>query len=176
MNLHWSIIVFTCPLWMPLIALADSTGVAAKVQIFKCVSDSGSVSLQKTLCRVSERVQPMRLTGDSQANREAANRLAAIQAQTDRNEQAQTRDALAREAYLRAQGNANAAVKLQNKPSVVCPPTFGDVVTMQAPTFTYYDAAGNQQAAQRDMTMKYRSLPTKTYLKNAGRWPKECPQ
>ena len=174
---RWTAIALaTAMIYLPLIALADGSGAAAKVQIFKCVSGSGAVLFQKSPCPNSDRTQIMQLTGDSPSNRDAANRLAARLALDDQDQQAQAFDAKLRADSLRMQAQANTAAKPQVKPPVVCPPTFGDVVTMQAPTVTFTDASGVRRTSQQNMALQYRLLPTKTYLKNAGRWPKECPQ
>jgi len=59
-----------------------------------------------------------------------------------------------------------------------CPPTYEDggayVVanrSVKTPSGSRSKAHSGMRAAWED----YKSLPTKTYLKNAGRWPKGCP-
>ena len=172
-------IVFACALAMPPAMLADSSSAAAKVQIFKCLSATGKLSFQKSPCPATDRAQSIYVAGDSAANKDAAANLAA-QAAVDRAQQEyQSRLLNMQSAYLEAQAQAQAKADAANKarkPPVVCPPTFGDEVTMAAPTTSYYDASGRPHTVVQDMSVQYRFLPTKTYLKNAGRWPKECPQ
>jgi len=157
---------------------ADSSTAATKVVIFKCVSDLGKLSFQKSPCPATDVAQRLRVTGDSQANRDAASQLAARTAaeraqQEQRNKNAQMQ-ANYLQAQAQAQAKANTANTAQQKP-VVCPPVAGDGVTITLPPTEYWDGSKVRRFVPANRALQER-LPTKTYLKNAGRWPDECPQ
>lgn len=155
---------------------ADSNSAAPKVIVFKCLSALGKVSFQKSSCPASDAVQSLRVPGDSQANRDAASQLAARtaaeRAQQERRDQAAQMQAN----YLaaQAQAQANAANAVQAKPPVVCPRIDTDGVRTGRP-IEYWDGTQKRQLAPSNRALEERG-PSKTFLKNAGKWPAGCPQ
>lgn len=169
-------IVLACALVTPVTVCADSSSAAAKVQIFKCVSDSGQLSFQKSPCLATDRAQRLQVAGDSQANRDAASRLA-VQAAADRVAQERRDQAAQMQAnYLAAQAQAqlNAANAAKTKPPVVCPRIDTDGVKTGRP-IEYWDGTQKRRFRPSNQALEVRG-PSKTFLKNAGRWPDECPQ
>ena len=169
-------IVLACALGAPAILPADSTGAAAKVQIFKCVSDTGHLSFQKSPCSITDRAERMHVAGDSQANRDAASRLA-VQAAADSAAQERREQAAQMQAnYLAAQAQAqlNAATAAETKPPVVCPRLDSDGVKTGRP-IVYWDGTQKRRFTPSNQALEARG-PSKTFLKNAGLWPDECPQ
>ena len=176
MNLmsHWYPLIIACFVCGPILAHANSSGAATKVVIFKCVSDSGKLSFQKSPCSVSDVAQRLRVTGDSQANRDAANQLAARTAAERAQQEQRDQDAQMRSDYLQAQVQAQAATAVQTKPPVVCPRIDTDGVRIGRP-IEYWDGTQKRRLGPANVALEERG-PSKTFLKNAGRWPDECPQ
>ena len=59
-----------------------------------------------------------------------------------------------------------------------CPPTYedgGSYVVANRSVKTPSGARSKAHSGMRAAWEDYKSLPTKTYLKNAGLWPKGCP-
>ncbi len=161
---------------MPVTLPADSSSAAAKVQIFKCVSNTGRLSFQKSPCPITDRAERIHIAGDSQANRDAASRLA-VQAAADSAAQERREQAAQMQAnYLAAQAQVqpNAATAAEAKPPVVCPRIDTDGVKTGRP-IVYWDGTQKRRFASSNQAMEERG-PSKTFLKNAGRWPDECPQ
>ena len=169
-------LLFACLVFAPIIARADTNSAAAKVQIFKCVSDTGRLSFQKSPCAASDRAQRLQVSGDSQANRDAANRLAARAAAESAAQERRDQAAQMQANYLAAQAQAqrNAANAAETKPPVVCPRVDTDGVKTGRP-IEYWDGTQKRRFRPSNQALEERG-PSKTFLKNAGLWPDECPQ
>ena len=166
-------IVFAYVLSTPITA---SSGAAAKVQIFKCVTESGKLSFQKSPCPANDRGQRMLLVGDSQANRDAADVVAAQTAADSAAQERRDQAAQIQANYSAAQAQAqlNAANAAKTKPPVVCPRIDTDGVKTGRP-IEYRDATQTRRFRPSNQALEERG-PSKTFLKNAGLWPDECPQ
>ncbi len=176
MNLmsHGYSLFFACLVCASIEVRADSSSAATKVVIFKCLSDSGKLSFQKSPCPGTDVTQRLRVTGDSQANRDAARQLA-VQAAADSAEQKRRDEEQERVDYLAAQAQvrANAANAVQSKPPVVCPRIDSDGV--KTGRLVEYGEGGQKRYRSSNQAFEERGL-SKTFLKNAGLWPDECPQ
>jgi hypothetical protein len=75
----------------------------------------------------------------------------------------------------------NTSYKFRNLPSVAvagCPPTYEDPGVYVVGNKWVRDQHNRRSKARNGMYaawQHYKSLPTKTYLKNQGLWPKHCP-
>jgi hypothetical protein len=78
-------------------------------------------------------------------------------------------------------GSTSGRYKFRNLPSVAhqgCPPTYenpGVYVVGQKWMRDQYNTRSKAPNGMYAAYLHYKSLPTKTYLKNQGLWPKHCP-
>ncbi len=162
-------------LWL-VAALALGLPLQAQVSVYKCVDDQGKVSYQQSPCPELAEQESMSVSGDTEANLAAAEEAAARRLAAERERQrVATRDALVRAAQPQPSATPRPA---PDAPAVKCPATYENPGVLKPKvTDYYYDENGRRQDVydSKELRMRYKSLPTKTYLKNAGLWPKGCP-
>jgi len=155
-----------------------ATALPAQVQVYKCVDAAGKLSFQQSPCPDQAEQHAMSVEGDSEANIAAAESAAKRRlAMEQERQQRATRDALlaAHRPASPSRPDRGAAAK----PAAECPATYENPgVLKPRTTGYYYDEQGRRHDTydQKELYMRYKSLPSKTYLKNTGRWPKGCPE
>lgn len=139
------------------VVLSSGLAVAgARVQAHKCMDAQGRIRYQQQACQPNERAELLQVEGeiDPQRKREAEARMAA--------------NAPAASPPVTAAPVAPAppVAAAQAPPRVVCPPT------QEKPGGA--PARGTDPWAMAINRDWYARLPSRTALKNAGRWPKGC--
>ena len=179
-NSSWSLIL----LWL------FTTSTAAQSPVFRCTGPDQTVVFQARPCPNGSKEQLMRFqSAPTPVAGERPSELSDARQRAKRSV-SRPRRAATPPARANATASAEAPVKGRGKrarrqrlrPSLAhpgCPPTYEDGGSYvigrnwaDTPSGVRINAKTGLRAAWGD----YKSLPTRTYLKNAGKWPDHCPQ
>jgi hypothetical protein len=164
-----------------LIGLADAQ--AGAIGVHKCTDASGRVSYQQQACAATQRADVVVVEGEIDPSRKAA---ADAIARANRPSPAPLSDAewqeLARQRGLPWPDASPAPAPTPVAPKKVrCPDTYDKYFSEPntAPIIGYETVWLGTREEKRPIygtpqNQKFRGLPSKTYLKNAGRWPEGC--
>ncbi len=167
-------LVLVCIFGVSLIGHSIASAAGERVSVYRCMAADGKLSFQQSPCEDAEAEELMQVAGDSQANVDAARRLSEYRAEADM---------AARNTRMREQLQRDQAAAAQPKPPltppkpapVVCPPTYENPGNSGIVGFDIYtDEYGRERRVAR-YPWGIKTLPSKGYLKKAGRWPKGCP-
>ena len=173
------------------VALMLSPHANAEGTIFRCTGTDAAVFFQARPCPTGSSERLMRLqSAPTPVAGERASELSDARQKPKRRTSRTRRSAAPAPANTSATVAAEAPIKGRGKrarrqrlrPSLAhqgCPPTYEDSGSYvigrnwaDTPTGVRIKAKSGLRAAWGD----YKSLPTRTYLKNAGKWPDHCPQ
>jgi hypothetical protein len=154
------------------------SGSASAATAYKCTDADGKLSFQQMPCTGSARTQVVDLAPEIDPQRRAENeaQMAANHGSSKRSRTSDQASAEARAYRTRLAGYAAPAAQ-QPKPAPVCPPTRENPGRTPAPRrYNNPKGFGFPDLLDYSAAKAYvAQLPTKTYLKNGGRWPRGCP-